>query len=98
MENLNGLCVQGMVTTAHGTSPSKGATEVLARQIDLSLEAPETSAADKGYHSAEVGGCRDNGFKPHVARQKGRSVQGLDGHTTPSLGYQTSPELRKGIE
>jgi len=99
MENRNGLCVQALVTTAHGTTESKGATELLARQIDLSAQAPETLAADKGYHSAEVVGfCRTNGIKPHVAQQKGRSVKGLDGRTTRSLGYQTSQRIRKRIE
>ena len=99
MENRNGLCVQAMVTTAHGTTESQGATELLARQIEQSEKSPETLAADKGYHSAEVVGfCRNHGIKPHVAQQKGRSVKGLDGRTTRSLGDQTSQKLRKRIE
>lgn len=99
MENRNGLCVQAMVTTAHGTTESQGATELLARQIEQSEKSPETLAADKGYHSAEVVGfCRNHGIKPHIAQQKGRSVKGLDGRTTRSLGYHTSQKLRKRIE
>ena len=34
MENRNGLCVQDMVTRAHGTTESIAATELLVRQID----------------------------------------------------------------
>ena len=99
MENRNGLCVQAMVTTAYGTTESTGATELLARQIEQSEKSPETLAADKGYHSAEVVGfCRNHGIKPHIAQQKGRSVKGLDGRTTRSLGYQTSQKVRKRIE
>lgn len=99
MENRNGLCVQALVSTAHGTTESKAATELLARQIDLTEKAPETLAADKGYHSAHVVGfCRENGIKPHVATVKGRNVEGLDGRTTRSLGYQTSQKIRKRIE
>lgn len=99
MENRNGLCVQALVSTAHGTTESKAATELLARQMDRAEKTPETLAADKGYHSAEVVGfCRDNGIKPHVATVKGRHVHGLDGRTTRSLGYQTSQKVRKRIE
>ena len=99
MENRNGLCVQALVSTAHGTTESKAATELLARQIDLTEKAPETLAADKGYHSAHVVGfCRENGIKPHVATVKDRQVEGLDGRTTRSLGYQTSQKMRKRIE
>jgi transposase len=99
MENRNGLCVQAQVTTAHGVTESTAATELLGRQIDGSEHPPESLGADKGYHSAEVVGfCRDHGIKPHVATVKGRQVQGLDGRTTRSLGYQTSQRLRKRVE
>ena len=99
MENRNGLCVQAEITTAHGKTESKAATELLARQIDETDTAPQTLGADKGYHSAEVVGfCREHGIKPHIATVKGRQVEGLDGRTTKSLGYQTSQKLRKRIE
>lgn len=99
MENRNGLCVQAEITTAHGTTESKAATGLLARQIDETDHAPETLGADKGYHSAEVVGfCREHGIKPHIATVTGRKVAGLDGRTTKSLGYQTSQKLRKRIE
>ena len=89
----------GLVSTAQGTTESKAATELLARQMDGTEKAPETLAADKGYHSAQVVGfCRENGIKPHVATVKGRQVEGLDGRTTRSLGYQTSQKIRKRIE
>jgi transposase len=99
MENRHGLCVQALVSTAHGVTESAAATELVARQIDLAEHAPESLGADKGYHSAEViGFCRDHGIKPHVATVRGRQVQGLDGRTTRSLGYQTSQRLRKRVE
>jgi transposase len=99
MENRNGPCVQALVSTAHGTTESKAATELLPRQIDLTKQVPEALAADKGYHSVQVVGfCREHGIRPHVATVKGRQVDGLDGRTTRSLGYQTSQKLRKRIE
>jgi len=99
MENRHGLCVQAQITTAHGTTESTAATELLARQIDTAERAPQSVGADKGYHSAEVVGfCRKQGIKPHVAEIKGRKVAGLDGRTTGSRGYQTSQKLRKRVE
>lgn len=99
MENRNGLCVQAEITTAHGTTESAQAAELLARQIDQAPEAPKSVGADKGYHSAEtVAFCREQGIRPHVAEVKGRQVVGLDGRTTRSLGYQSSQRMRKRIE
>ena len=99
MENRHGLCVQAQITTAHGTTESTAATELLARQIDVAARPPQSVGADKGYHSAEVVGfCREHGIKPHVALVKDRKVAGLDGRTTGSLGYQTSQKLRKRVE
>ena len=99
MENRNGLCVQAEITTAHGTTESTAATELLARQIDTAARPPQSVGADKGYHSAEVVEfCRQHGIKPHIAEVKDRKVAGLDGRTTGSLGYQTSQKLRKRVE
>ena len=99
MENRHGLCVQAQITTAHGTTESRAATELLARQIDTAVRPPRSVGADKGYHSAEVVGfCREHGIKPHLAEVQGRKVAGLDGRTTGSLGYQTSQKLRKRVE
>jgi transposase len=99
MENRHGLCVQAEITTAHGTTESTAATELLGRQIDTAERPPQTVGADKGYHSAEVVGfCREHDIKPHIAEVKDRKVAGLDGRTTGSLGYQTSQKLRKRIE
>ena len=99
MENRHGLCVQAEITTAHGTTESTAATQLLARQIDTTERAPKTVGADKGYHNAEVVGfCREQGIKPHIAEVKNRKVAGLDGRTTVSLGYQTSQKLRKRVE
>jgi transposase len=99
MENRHGLCVQAQITSAHGTTESTAATELLARQIDVAPRPPRSVGADKGYHSAEVVGfCREHGIKPHMAAVKDRKVAGLDGRTTGSLGYQTSQKLRKRVE
>ncbi|NJN71261.1 MAG: transposase [Nitrospira sp.] len=99
MENRHGLCVQAEITTAYGTTESTAATELLGRQIETSERPPRTVGADKGYHTAEVVGfCREHGMKPHIAEIQGRTVAGLDGRTTGSLGYQTSQKLRKRVE
>jgi len=99
MENRHGLCVQAEITTAHGTTESTAATELLARQIDTAEKPPKTVGADKGYHSAQVVGfCREHGIKPHIAEVKDRKVSGLDRRTTRSLSYQTSQKLRKRVE
>jgi hypothetical protein len=99
MENRHGLCVQAEITTAHGTTESTAATELLGRQIDTAERPPQSVGADKGYHSAEVVEfCREHGIKPHIAEVKDRKVAGLDGRTTGSLGYQTSQKLRKRVE
>jgi transposase len=99
MENRHGLCVQAEITTAHGTTESTAATELLARQIDQAPQAPRSVGADKGYHSAEtVEFCRQQGIQPHIAEVKGRKVTGLDARTTRTLGYQTSQRLRKRVE
>jgi transposase len=99
MENRHGLCVQAEITTAHGSAESSAATELLARQIDLAQQPPQSVGADKAYHSAEtVSFCRQQGIKPHIAEVKGRRVAGLDGRTSRSSGYQTSQRLRKRIE
>jgi transposase len=99
MDNRHGLCVQAQITTAHGTTESRAATELLARQLDTAERPPKTVGADKGYHTAEVVGfCREHGIRPHVAEVKDRKVAGLDGRTTRRLGYQTSQKLRKRVE
>jgi IS5 family transposase len=99
MENRHGLCVQAEITTAHGSTESQAATELLARQIDQAQRPPHSVGGDKGYHSAQtVGFCREQGIKPHIAELNGRRVAGLDRRTTGSLGYQTSQRVRKRIE
>ena len=75
------------------------ATELLARQVDQAQRPPQTVGADKGYHNAElVSFCREHGIEPHVAQIKDRKVEGLDGRTTRTLGYQTSQKVSKRIE
>ena len=45
-----------------------------------------------------MGFCREQQIKPHVAPITGRQVNGMDGRTTRSLGYQTSQRIRKRVE
>jgi transposase len=98
MENRNGLCVQMMVSSATETE-SRVATELLAQQTNIAGKIPATVGGDKGYHNAGfVGYCRQEEIAPHVAEIKNRKVDGLDGRTTGSLGYQTSQRIRKRIE
>lgn len=99
MENRHGLCVQAQVTTAVGVTETTAATELLARQIDQADRPPHSVGADKGYHNAEmVDFCRAHDIAPHIAPIKNRQVQGLDGRTTRTLGYQTSQKVRKRVE
>lgn len=98
MENRNGLCVQMMVSAAPQTESSV-ATELLSQPMDIVGKVPASVGADKGYHHAEfVGYCRAEEIAPHVAEVKNRKVEGLDGRTTGSLGYQTSQRIRKRVE
>ena len=61
--------------------------------------APVSVGGDKGFHNKEfVGFCREHDIRPHVAEVKNRKVEGLDGRTTGSTGYQTSQRIRKRIE
>ena len=98
MENRHGLCVQVSVTPST-EKETTAAKELLGRQIDEAQIAPASVGADKGYHNQEfVGFCREEKIKPHVAPITGRTVTGLDGRTTGSLGYQTSQRIRKRVE
>jgi transposase len=98
MENRHGLCVQASVT-ASTEKETSAAQELMGRQIDESETAPASVGADKGDHNQEfVGFCRAESIQPHVVTIKGRTVPGLDGRTTRSLGYQTSQLLRKRVE
>jgi transposase len=98
MENRHGLCVQ-VAVTASTEKETNAAKELIGRQIDETGSAPATVGADKGYHNQEfVGFCREQQIKPHVAPITGRQVNGLDGRTTRSLGYQTSQRIRKRVE
>lgn len=98
MENRHGLCVQVSVT-ASTEKEATAAKELIGRQIDETERAPVSVGADKGYHNQEfVGFCREEDIKPHVAAITGRTVDGLDGRTTRSLGYQTSQRIRKRVE
>jgi len=99
MENRQGLCV---AITIHNPITQDEPTVALA-QVDehrQSFQAPvQTIGADKAYHQQKfVSGCRERGIKPHVACKDQVKVQGVDGRTTSSRGYQTSRRVRKRVE
>jgi transposase len=98
MENRHGLCANLSLETMEETETSAG-KELLAQQNDTQDKPVQSVGADKNYHNAEfVGFCRENKIKPHVAPRSDRKVQGLDGRTTGSLGFQTSQKIRKRVE
>lgn len=99
MENRHGLCA---AVTIHNPIAQDEPTVALA-QVDEHREtfnaAVQSVGADKAYHQQKfVRGCRERGIKPHVACKEKVKVEGLDGRTTQSRGYQTSGRLRKRVE
>lgn len=100
MENRHGLCAD--ITIHNPIRESE--TDVALSQLDAHPDLHEgveakTAGADKGYHQkVMVQGLRDRGIRPHVACREDRSVEGLDGRTTGSPGYETSLRIRKRIE
>lgn len=100
MENRNGLCAD--ITIHNPIAESEG--KVALQQLDAHRRLhqgvyPRTAGADKGYHHREmVQGLRDRGVRPHVACRDDRKVDGLDGRTTGSPGFQTSQRIRKRVE
>ena len=99
MENRHGLCA---AITVHNPITQDEPTVALA-QVDEHCETfnatPKTIGADKAYHQQKfVGGCRERGIKPHVACKEKVKVEGIDGRTTRSRGYQISSRLRKRVE
>jgi transposase len=99
MENRHGLCA---AITVHNPITQDEPSVALA-QVDEHRElfnaAVQTVGADKAYHQKKfVRGCRERGIKPHVACKDNVNVEGLDGRTTQSRGYQTSARLRKRVE
>lgn len=98
MENRNGLCVQITGHVAVGTTEPEMAIEQADGLRERGYEV-KTIGADKNYHTKQfVADCRERGIKPHVSEIKNRKVEGLDGRTTGSKGYQTSIVIRRRIE
>jgi Transposase DDE domain. len=59
----------------------------------------KTLGADKAYHQKKfVSGCRERGIAPHAACKDSIRVEGLDGRTTQTSGYQKSERIRKRVE
>jgi hypothetical protein len=97
MENRNGLCVDVAVTDAL-TPESDVALDLIGKQ-KRKKRPIKSVGADKGYHNKKfVKGLKRNHTQPHVACIDGRRVEGLDGRTTHSRGYQISQTVRKRIE
>lgn len=97
MENRNGLCVDVAVTDA--LIPESDVALELIRAQKQKKRPIKSVGADKGYHNKKfVKGLKRNHIQPHVACIDGRHVDGLDGRTTRSRGYQISQTVRKRIE
>jgi transposase len=97
MENRNGLCVEVAVTDA--LVPESDVALDLIRTQKRKKRPIKSVGADKGYHNKKfVKGLKRNHIQPHVACINGRRVDGLDGRTTHSRGYQISQTVRKRIE
>lgn len=100
MENRSGLCAD---LTIHNPI-SQPEPVVALQQIDQHVELhqgtqPITVGADKGYHRRDfIAGCRAQQVSPHVACKSGVRVEGLDGRSTRSAGFQTSQRIRKRVE
>jgi len=99
MENRNGLCA---AITVHNPIAEDEPTVALA-QVDEHRELHEakvtTVGGDKAYHQKKfVAGCREREIAPHVACKEQIAVEGLDGRTTRSSGYEVSQRLRKRVE
>jgi len=99
MENRHGLCA---AITIHNPIAQDEPTVALA-QVDEHRETfnatVKTIGADKAYHQQKfVRGVRERGIKPHVACKQKVKVEGIDGRTTSSLGYEISGRLRKRVE
>lgn len=94
MENRHGLYVDLQVSSSVGITEADVALELLAKQTRA-----RTVGADKGYHNGPfVQGCRQRGIVPHVARAKGRNIEGLDQRTVRTRTYALSQKIRKRIE
>jgi len=94
MENRHGLYVDLRVSSSVGVTEADAALVMLKEQSQA-----RTVGADKGYHHGPfVQGCRSLGIAPHVARAKGRKIEGLDGRTARTAGYALSQKVRKQVE
>lgn len=99
MDNRHGLCMDLRIEDAVGKTEGEVAQELLRDHKQIHQATPKTVGGDKGYHNKNfVQGCRHNGIKPHVSPMDNRKVEGLDGRTLQSKGYQTSTRIRKRIE
>ena len=97
MENRNGLCV-GVAVTDALIQESEAALNLI-RQHKQARRTIKSVGADKGYHNKKfVSGLKRHRITPHIACITGRRVEGLDGRTTHSRGYQISQTVRKRIE
>lgn len=99
MENRHGLCAAIDIHNPIERSESDMAVAQIDEHTILHEANPQTVGADKGYHQKKfVGGCRERGIAPHAACKDKVRVDGLDGRTTCTAGYQTSQRIRKRVE
>ena len=99
MENRHGLCAAIDIHNPVAQSEPDMALAQIDQHIQWHQANPQTVGADKAYHQKKfVSGCRERGIAPHAACQEHRKVEGLDGRTTGTAGYQTSQKIRKRVE
>jgi transposase len=97
MENRNGLCVDISIDEAGNRSERDGAEKMINNQRKKT--AIKTVGADKGYHTSDfVEFLRKKKIHPHIAVKEKWRIEGLDGRTTRTKGYEISQVIRKRIE
>jgi transposase len=104
MENRSGLVRLACATRASGTA-ERDASLGLVDRLRSAARRRITLGADKNYDAAEhVGGLRQRGVTPHIARNDHVTKTGkrrrssIDGRTTRHPGYAASQVARKRIE
>jgi len=95
MDNLHGLAVGALLTTATGKAEGEAALAMVKKVRRRGT----TVGADKWYDQAPVVTVlRRWGITPHVAQKWDERYTAIDGRTTRHLGYVLSQRKRKLIE
>lgn len=98
MDNLHGLAIGAVLTTATGKAEGEAAL-AMVKQVRRRDIKPKTVGADKWYDQAPVVNVlRRWGITPHVAQKWDERYTAIDGRTTRHPGYAISQRKRKLIE